>query len=80
MPDRKSVFTVNLPLKLFRPTVTNIDTGSQKFIHTLFDTYTLDHILVKFEPKRMVQNVQNFEIFDGFLKPFWRHFARRFCN
>ena len=56
-------------LKLFGATVENADTASLKFLHTLFDTY-LDHKLAKFEPNRMVQNVQNtlyvqnFELFD----------------
>ena len=36
--------------------------GSLKSPHTLF-AY-LDHILVKFEPSRMVQNIQNTEFFD----------------
>ena len=34
----KSIFAVNLPLKLFRATVVNTDTGSLKSLHTLFDT------------------------------------------
>ena len=54
---------VNLPLKLFRATVTNTDTGSLKSLHTLFDTY-LDFMLTKFEVNRMVQNVQYVELFD----------------
>ena len=45
-PDRKSIFAVNLPLKLFPATV-NADIGSLKSLHTLFDKY-LDHMLVKF--------------------------------
>ena len=59
----KSVSPVKLPLKLFRATVANDDTGSLKSFQTLFDTY-LDHMLAKFEPNRMVKNVQNFWIFD----------------
>ena len=46
-------------------TVANAATRGLKFLHTLFDTY-LHNMLAKFEPNRMVQNVQNFEGF--FLK------------
>ena len=66
----KSIFVVNLPLKLFPATVANADIGSLKSLHTLFDKY-LDHMLVKFEQNPMVQTTWNFELFDkkpGFLK------------
>ena len=54
---------------------------SIKSLHTLFGKY-LDHMLVKFEQNRMVQTVQNFElfdkkwltIFDKVLTPFWKTF------
>ena len=59
----KAIFAENLPLQLFRATVANADPKSLKSRHTLFDTY-LDHMLAKFEPSRIVQNVQNFELFD----------------
>ena len=80
-PIGKSIFAVNLTLKLFRATVANADIGSWKSLHTLFDTY-LDHMLVKFEQNRMVRNIQNFElfdkkwltIFDKVLTPFWKTF------
>ena len=49
----KSIYTANLPLKLFGATVANADTASLKFLHTLFDTYK-DHMLAKFEQNRMV--------------------------
>ena len=49
-PIGKSFPTANCPLKLFRAIIANADTGSLKFLHTLFDTY-LDHMLVKVEPK-----------------------------
>ena len=62
-PIGKSIFAVNLPLKLFRATVANADTESLKSLHTLFDTY-FDHMLAKFEPNCMVRNVQNFQLFD----------------
>ena len=58
MPDLKTNFAVNLSLKLIRTTVANADTGNLKSLCTLFDTY-LDRMLAKFEPNRMVQNVQN---------------------
>ena len=59
----KSIFAVNLPLKLFHATVTNTNTGRLNSLHTLFDTY-LDCMLAKFEANRMVENVQNVELFD----------------
>ena len=65
-PIRKSIFAVNLTLKLLRATVSNADTGSLKFLHTLFDNY-MDHMLVKFEQNHMVQN---FEFFDK--NPFFK--------
>ena len=64
MPDWKSISAVNLPSKLFRATVANADTGSLKFLHTLFDTYW-DHMLAIFERNRMIQNAQSFEFFKG---------------
>ena len=42
--------------------ITNADIGSLKSLRTLFDKY-LDHMLVTFEQNRMVQNIQNFELF-----------------
>ena len=68
-PIGKSTFAVNSPLKL----VANADIGSLKSLHTLFDKY-LDHMLVKFKQKCMVQTTWNFERFDkkpSYLKPFW---------
>ena len=58
-PIGKSIFGVNLPLKLFRASVANANTESLKSLHILFDTY-LDYMLAKFEPNRIVRNVQNF--------------------
>ena len=49
----KSIFAVNLLLKLFRATIANAKTESQKSLHTLFDTY-LKYMLAKFEPNRAV--------------------------
>ena len=43
--------------------IADADIGSLKSLHTLFDKY-LDHMLVKFEQNRMVQSIQNFELFD----------------
>ena len=59
---KKSIFTVNLPFKLFRATVSNADTRSLKSLSTFLGTY-LDHVLAKFEPNLMVPNIQNFEVF-----------------
>ena len=56
-PIGKSIFAVNLQVKLFYATVSNADTGSLKAQHTLFDTY-LDHILARFKPNCMVRIVQ----------------------
>ena len=58
-------------------TIADADIGGQKSLHT-FDKY-LNHMLVKFEQNRMVQTIQNFElfdkklstIFDKVLMPFW---------
>ena len=36
-PIGKSIFAVNLTLKLFRATVANADIGSLKSLHTLFE-------------------------------------------
>ena len=61
MSDRKSIFAVNLPLKLVRATIAYGDIGSQKSLH-LFDKY-FDHMMAKFELNLMVRNVQYFELF-----------------
>ena len=63
-PIGKSTFAVNFPLNIFRATGVNADNGSLKSLHTLFDT-CLDHMLAKFEPNHMVQNVQNFDVYDN---------------
>ena len=52
----KSIFAVNLPLKLFPATVADADIGSLKSLHTLFDK-DWDHMLVKFEQNCMVQTI-----------------------
>ena len=61
MPDRK--INQEMPSELFRATVANADTKTLKSFRTLFDTY-LVYMLAEFEENRMVQNVQNFELFD----------------
>ena len=84
-PIGKSVFAVNLSLKLFPATVANADIRSLKSLHT-FLKECLYHMLVKFEQNRMVQTTRNFELFDKkkhfFLKPFltkrWRNFWKTF--
>ena len=66
----KSIFAVNLPLKLSPATVINADIESLKSLYTLFGKY-LDHMLVKFEQNFMVQTTRNFELFTkkkGFFK------------
>ena len=50
-------------LKPFYVTIADADIKSLKSLHTLFDKY-LDHMLVQFEQYRMVQTIQNFELFD----------------
>ena len=65
--------------RAFYVTITDVDIGSPKSLHTLFDKY-LDHMLVKFEQNRMIRNVQNFKlfgkkrltIFEKALTPFWK--------
>ena len=59
----KLIFAVNLPLQIFRATLSNADTGSLNSLHTLFDKY-LDNMLAGFEPNRMVLNVQNFKLYN----------------
>ena len=71
-----------MPLKLLPITVANADIKSLKYLNALFNKY-LDHIVVKFEQNSKVETTWNFELFDknpDFLKPFWGHFGRRFCN
>ena len=54
-------------------TIADADIGSLKSLHTLFGEY-LDHMLVKFEQNRIVRTIQNFELFDEVLTPFWKLF------
>ena len=50
--------------RIFYVTIDDVDIGSLKSLHSLFDKY-LDHILFEFERNRMVQKtIQNFELFD----------------
>ena len=57
-PIGKPSITVNFPLKHYRATVANTDTGRlQPLPRTLFDTYLEYRMLAKFEPNRMVRNV-----------------------
>ena len=66
-PIEKSIFPVNLPLKLLPTTVANADIGNlnkgSPSLHT-FLLKCLYHMLVKFEQKGMVQTTQMFELFD----------------
>ena len=68
----KSIFAVNLPLKLFRATIANADIGSLKSFHT-FLLKCLYHMLVKFEQNRMFQTTRNFELFDKKKKSCTKH-------
>ena len=72
MPDQKINFCSKFGIKTFRATVVNAGTRSLTSLHSLFDTY-LDHMLAKFEPNRIIQNVENFQLFDkkqSFFKAF----------
>ena len=74
MPDRKIIFAVNLPLKLFPATVANADIGSLKSLHT-FLKKCLYNMQVNFEENHMVQTKRNFELFEkkqGFYKPLFQ--------
>ena len=62
-PIGKSIFAMNLPLKLLRAAVANADNESLNSLCTLFCIYS-DHMLTKFEPHRIVENVQKIELFD----------------
>ena len=62
-PIGKSIFAVNLPLKLFPATIANTDIGSLKSLHT-FLKKCLYHVLMKFEQNCVVQTTQKFELFD----------------
>ena len=87
MPIGKSIFTVNLPLKLFRATVANADTLSVKHLRTLFelfDTY-LDHVLARnlnqivwSEMYKILSFFSKTSFLKSFLTKRRRHFARRF--
>ena len=57
----KAKFTAKVDFSIY-VTISDVDIGSLKFLHTLFDKY-LDHMLVIFEQNRMVQTIQNFEVF-----------------
>ena len=61
-PIRKSIFTVNLPSKLFCATVANADIERVKSLHT-FLKKCFYHMPVKFEQNRMVYTTRNFELF-----------------
>ena len=73
-PIRKSIFDVNLPIKLFRGIVAYADIWSLKSLHA-FLKRCLYHILVKFEQNHMVQTKRNFELFDKNWI-FWNQFCQ----
>ena len=72
---------IDFSIGYFYVTIANTDIGNLKSLHTWFDKY-LDLMLVKFEQNRMVQTIQNVElfdqkwltIFDKVLTPFWKTF------
>ena len=80
-PSEKTIFAVNLLLKLFPATVANADIESLKTLHTLFDKY-LNPMVVQFGQNYMVQTTRNLDLKNGFLKtvfdkaltPFWKTF------
>ena len=55
----KFITKIGFPIGHFMLSLPDADTGSLKFLHTLFDKY-LDHMLVKFEQNHMVWTIQNF--------------------
>ena len=64
---------IDFPIGHFMLPLLYADILNLKSLHTLFDKY-LDHMLVKFEQNRMVRIMQNIEIFDKVLTPFWKTF------
>ena len=70
-PIGKSIFAVNLLLKLSPATVANADIGSLTTLHTLLDRY-LDHMLVKCERNCMVQTTRDFYFLNFFFNQFWQ--------
>ena len=66
-------FTAKIDFPIGYFTFSDADIGSLKSLHTLFDKY-LDHMLVEFEQNRMARTIQNFELFDKVLTPFWMTF------
>ena len=68
-PIGKSIFALDLPLKLFPATVANTDIESIKYKvspyrRPPFLKKCLYHMLVKFEQNRIVYTTRNFELFD----------------
>ena len=71
-PIGKPIFAVNLPLKLFRDTVANVDIGSLNCLHT-FLKKCLYHMLVKFDQNRMFQTTRHFDLYNK-NQVFYNHF------
>ena len=63
-PIRKSIFAVNLLLKLFSATIANADIGSLLVSPYITLKKYLWHMQVKFQQNRMVLTTQNSELFD----------------
>ena len=54
---------IDFPIGHFMlPNAADANIGSLKSRHTLFDKY-LDHMVVQFVQNRMVQTIQNFDLF-----------------
>ena len=86
-PIGKSIFTVNLPLELFRVTIANADIESLKSLHTFLKKMFVPHAS-KIWTKSYGPNYKKFWAFwqkkKQVLKPFltkhWRYFGRCFCS
>ena len=82
-PSGKSIFAVNLPLKLFPATVANADIGSLS-IHYLISIWTTCWWNLNIIVWSKLHEFLTFWWKKSFLKPVltkrWRHFGRRFCD
>ena len=71
-PIGKSIFAVNLPLKLFRSNVANADIESLKSLHTF-----LKKMFVPYASEIRTKTTRNFEFFDKKIELFYNHFRQR---
>ena len=74
---------MNFRSAIFNVTISVADIGSLKSPLTWFHKY-LDPLLGKLKQNRMVETVQNFELYikkcSPFLTTYWRHFGRHLCD